>query len=388
MKPLQQRFDLPKTAADFKYEEQPLPDEYIKFYEEEFLKKGLLKPGQKLSELEEGSALDFFTKEYNREEKIRQFMQLPGSHGTQDWRGATGGRVPFGGGGMGRREFLAWLGSVIGGIAGVKSGLVKFGIGKGKGTVAVKVGDKIIKSTEGMPDWFVPLVNRIVKEGDDVTKKLGTVEREIVHTKSISKTEDVTVYQNLDTGDFRVEYGSPEFDKTGKVIRASNDPDVVHLEYKAPEEVVTKKGSVKTKSEFSAMESEPEVVNWDGDIEKSGEHIVGKVDDLVTDTSKLKEYGTGKKLNIKDRLKAEQKKKYQKKLQKDPLEQIDYIEGKGGASIDDILDEGKRVGDFDPKGYDTHNLWKGQNLPKKKTKKASGGSVDYDNYLPDIDDID
>jgi hypothetical protein len=303
---------------------------------------------------------------------------------------AEGGRIGFGLGGIdkGRRAFMKWLAGMTGAAVATGTGLLKWGKLTGKGTTAVKAGDHIIQGTSGMPDWFVPLVNRVVKEGDDVSKKLATVEREIVHTKSISKTEDVTVYQNLDTGNVRVEYGSPEFDKTGKVIRASNDPDVVHLEYKAPEEVVTKKGSVKTKSEFSAMESEPEVVNWDGDIEKSGEHIVGKVDDLVTDTSKLKEYGTGKKLNIKDRLKAEQKKKYQKKLQKDPLEQIDYIEGKGGASIDDILDEGKRVGDFDPKGYDTHNLWKGQNLPKKKTKKASGGSVDYDNYLPDIDDID
>ena len=31
-----------------------------------------------------------------------------------------------------------------------------------------------------MPEWFIPLVNRIVKEGDEVTKKLQTVEREIV----------------------------------------------------------------------------------------------------------------------------------------------------------------------------------------------------------------
>ena len=49
------------------------------------------------------------------------------------------------------------------------------------------------------------------------------------------------------------------------------------------------------------------------------------------------------------------------------MEQIDYIENKGGghASIDDILDEGNAAGEFDPKGYDTHNLWKGQNLPKE-----------------------
>ena len=74
-------------------------------------------------------------------------------------------------------------------------------------------------------------------------------------------------------------------------------------------------------------------------------------------------------------------------MEKDPSEQLEYIEKKEGATIDDLLDEGKAVGEFDSKGYDTHNLWKGMNLPTKKIKKASGGSVDYDNYLPDIEDI-
>jgi hypothetical protein len=45
--------------------------------------------------------------------------------------------------------------------------------------------------------------------------------------------------------------------------------------------------------------------------------------------------------------------------------------------MEDILDEGKRVGDFDPKGYDRYNEWKGQNLPDKKIKKASGGRVPF-----------
>ena len=33
----------------------------------------------------------------------------------------------IGKGGMGRREFLTWLGSFVGGVAGIKSGLIKFG---------------------------------------------------------------------------------------------------------------------------------------------------------------------------------------------------------------------------------------------------------------------
>ena len=84
-----------------------------------------------------------------------------------------------------------------------------------------------------------------------------------------------------------MEYGSPEFDKTGKVIRASNDEGVVQLEYRAPEEITSGKyRGKKTDPEFRAAESEPEVVNWDGDIEWSGTNEVNKVDDLVTDTSK------------------------------------------------------------------------------------------------------
>ena len=143
------------------------------------------------------------------------------------------------------------------------------------------------------------------------------------------------------------------------------------------------------------------MVNWDGDIEWSGVNEVNKVDDLVTDTNPLKQFAKKKKPTMKEIVESQKKNKYQQKLQEDTMEQIDYIENKrpGPTSIDDILDEGKAAGEFDPKGYDTHNLWKGQNLPKeynervlkeslKKTKKASGGSVDYDNYLPDIDYLD
>ena len=142
------------------------------------------------------------------------------------------------------------------------------------------------------------------------------------------------------------------------------------------------------------------MVNWDGDIEKSGINEVGNVDDLVTPTHKLKEFAK-KKLTHRDKVIAKKKQKYQNKLESDTMEQIDYIENKRGPfqdpqSIDEILDAGKAEGRFDPKGYDTHSEWKGQNLPKEydklvwertKTKKASGGSVDYDNYLPDIEDI-
>ena len=129
-------------------------------------------------------------------------------------------------------------------------------------------------------------------------------------------------------------------------------------------------------------------MNWEGDVEWEHLNEVNKVDDLLTDTSPLKTFAK-KKLTNKEKVIAKKKQKYKTKLEEDPSEQLEYIERKEGATIDDLLDEGKRVGEFDPKGYDPVGEFKGINLPERKIKKASGGSVDYyDNYLPDPDDMD
>ena len=71
------------------------------------------------------------------------------------------------------------------------------------------------------------------------------------------------------------------------------------------------------------------------------------VGDLLTDTSKLKTFAK-KKLTHKDKVVAKKKQKYQKKLQEDTMEQVDYIEQKHGPGPD---------------------------------------PSDYDDYLPDIEDI-
>ena len=34
---------------------------------------------------------------------------------------------------------------------------------------------------DGMPAWFKPLVNKVIKEGEDISSKASTIEREIVH---------------------------------------------------------------------------------------------------------------------------------------------------------------------------------------------------------------
>jgi|10_taG_2_1085330.scaffolds.fasta_scaffold22703_2 hypothetical protein len=252
-----------------------------------------------------------------------------------------GGRVPLGAGKFvfdaARRKFLQWLGAGAATAGVAKSGLFSL-LKAGKPTAQVLTSVPIKAGVDGMPAWFKPLVNKVIKEGDDVSKRFATVDREIVHTKKIDKFEEVTVYQDLNTGNVRVEYGPHLTDSKGKVIRASNDDQIIQFEYRAPEivdDASRKAGKeIKTKPEFSASEAEPEVISWDGDIEWTGDNTVNNVKDLLTDTSKLQKYATGKKLTIKEISESMKKQKYKEKIDTDTTEAIKHIEIKHGPFPD------------------------------------------------------
>ena len=246
-----------------------------------------------------------------------------------------GGRARFDKGGMSRRGFL----KLMGGLAAlpVVGKFFKLAKPAAKAVEAVK-----LAPATGMPEWFPSLVNKVIKQGDDVTEKFATKEREIVHQISlegkIGKNElgidDVRVTQDLDTGNVKVEYNTSN----------SMGEAPIQLDYKAGEIIQegTKKGT-KTKPEFSAVEAEPRVVNWDGDIEWDGENIVNAIEDLNTDTSKLKQFATGKKPNMKEIATKIKKDKYINDLNNDTMNQVDYIETKfgPGPEPDDYYDFAK-----------------------------------------------
>ena len=251
----------------------------------------------------------------------------------------AGGRALFGKGKLvdaSRRAFMKWFAGITGATVAAGTGLIKWGKIAGKGKTVIKAGDTIIQGTEGMPSWFIPLVNRITKEGTDVSKKLSTIEREIVHTKKINKTDEVTVYQDMNTGNVRIEIDSPH----------NMGETKVQLEYKAGEVIEEGKHvGKKTKPEFEAVEIEPVGRAHGPDdytIEWDGENVVGKVDDLMSDTTAVKSFATKKKPTIKEIVKSQKKKKEVQKVHKDESEYI--------------------------------------------VKKQ--GEADYDDYLPDIDDLD
>jgi len=194
---------------------------------------------------------------------------------------AEGGRTGFGLGGMTRRAFLKLMGGTAAGIGVAKSGLLGLIKGSKPGVVKSLTSVPIKSGADGMPAWFKPLVNKVIAQGDDVTKTHAYKDMQVVHKTTLpeSKTE-VILTQNIDTGDVVVDIGSG---KHG--FGAGHHGQPVRLEYKASEliEPTIKKGKVtkqgtKTKEEFWVEEAEftgghPENIKFEeSSIEKFGQH--------------------------------------------------------------------------------------------------------------------
>ena len=211
---------------------------------------------------------------------------------------ADGGRIGFKDG-MTRRTFL----KIFGGLVSLPI------IGKIVKPLKLTTGVKkvpIIKTDNvpGKPEWFDTLVNKVIVEGDDVTKKFATAERQSIHQKTLDDGSVVRVTEDVDDGAIRVEYDS----------KTNPYEETTQLEYKKP---LPDEGAPDPKAEFSAAESGPFARSDSArlDFEKEIEEFAtGNVDELVTDFSKLKEYATGKKPTMKEIVEAKKKKDQAKKL--------------------------------------------------------------------------
>ena len=240
---------------------------------------------------------------------------------------ADGGRIGYKKGSvdLARRGFMKAAAGVGAGIGALKMGALKL-FGK-EGTRQVT--KEIIKTdpVPGKPEWFDALVTKVINQGEDVTKRFATQEREIVHKLDIDKFEDVTVYRNMDTGEIRVSYESP----------TNVGEQSVDLVYKKP---LPDEGDPRPSAEFYAVEPEPRVVNRDGDMEMDGENLANSVDELMSDTSKLKIIAKGDvKPTLKEFVTSKRKKDAAKKLNEDPMEQAEYIEGKYGPGPEPDFDD-------------------------------------------------
>jgi hypothetical protein len=234
---------------------------------------------------------------------------------------AEGGIMRLGlkeGSGMTRRTFLKFL-------AGAASIPII-----GKIFKPLKVGKTVTKvpiiktaDVPGKPEWFDQLVNKVILEGDDFTKKLATGERQVVHVKKLDEDTTVSVTQDMDNGVVRVEYDSP----------ANTFEDTVQLQYKKP---LPDEGAPNPAAEFEVAESGP-VGRQTGpdDFDLDVDEVGGtSIRDLDSDVSKLKEYATGEKPSMKELLKNIERRKRARQITEDPEAQSDAVIRRQGEMLD------------------------------------------------------
>ena len=238
---------------------------------------------------------------------------------------ADGGRANFDKGGMTRRSFL----KILGGLAAIPI------VGKFLKPIKTAKGIKsvpIIKTDNvpGKPEWFDALVNKVIIEGDDVTKRFATADRQAVHQKTLDDGSVVRVTEDVDDGAVRVEYEN----------EANVYGDEVLMEYKKP---LPDEGDPRPSAEFTTAESGPVgrqtgPDDFDIDVDEVGGTSIS---DLDSDVSKLKEYATGKKPTMKEFV--------QNKKRRDKASAI--TNDIDGAASDAVI---RRQGDYDPSDYDDY----------------------------------
>ena len=286
--------------------------------------------GKVYDDLSSREQLDLYDQAYTGLSKQRfKGMKKPKDSDPEDM--AQGGIARLGfKDGMTRRTFLKILGGAMA-IPIVGKFLKPFRTAKGVTKVPMIKTDDI----PGKPEWFDQLVNKVIIEGDDVTKRFATGERQSIHQKTLNDGTVVRVTEDIDQGAVRVEYESEQ----------NVFGDTVQLEYKKP---LPDEGAPSPTAEFTTAESGPvgRVVGPD-DVDIDVDEVGGSsIVDLDSDVSKLKEYATGQKPTMKEIVEIKKRKDKAKAI----TENID------GAQSDAIV---RRQGDYDPSPDDFEDFASG-----------------------------
>jgi len=206
---------------------------------------------------------------------------------------------------LARRGFLKVVGGTVGAIAALKTGALKL-LGK---TATTKAIPEVVKIAEGSgaPAWFEPMVNKVLADGLDITKKNATMDGQIVKSLD-TPTGKVEVNYDTRSGNVDVNY-------SGENTAMGEGVDMRYVVGQADEGT---KG-VKPLDEFEAVESIPEGQMYSPDDYQVefGENATGNVKDLYSDTSELSTLG-GQKPLIKDISNSIKKKQTLKKMNENP----------------------------------------------------------------------
>ena len=217
---------------------------------------------------------------------------------------------------MDRRTLL----KIMGGIAALPA-LGKAIKGAGvKATKAAKVAGKVLPKVSGMPEWFTPLINKIMKNGQDISPEIKRLEDTVYIKKLKDGDTTFTLTEKPIDGEITVSIDSPRnpFDQT------------VDLHYKKPKtdfDVETGK-KIDEPGEFKVIETEP---SWVGHWEDPSLELdvrSSTIDTAAGDVDAAERFATGK---IKNREKIKERRKIKDQMENSPGE---YLESEYGPGPD------------------------------------------------------
>ena len=225
---------------------------------------------------------------------------------------AQGGRAGFKEGSkMTRRSFL----KILGGLAAIPIVGKFFKVAKVGKTVTkvpmIKTGD-----VPGKPEWFDALVNKVILEGDDVTKRFATQERQVVHMKKIDDDTSVIVTQDLNDGSIIVDVDDPIRNVMGE---SGQDTSVQMMLKKGQADEMTK-GTPADEFSFTEADMRNYMDGPDDYTTEFVENTVDKMSDLTSDLGKIKSYATGKGPTMKQIVESKKRKDMVKFAEENPSE--------------------------------------------------------------------
>ena len=245
----------------------------------------------------------------------------------------SGGRVKLSEGGKGpkisRRGFLGFL-------MGAASLPFVGKLMKGKKTVqAAKVATKVLPKVADMPEWFNPLVTKIMNEGVDISPKATRVE-DIVKVKKLEvpvpgekKTDIITMS----------EYPDGRIEISADVYGGSFDSpfDLVYKPPKSDIDLATGK-AINDPGEFSVIENRPRPVYSPDDADYEIDYEKMSTKDAVSDLERIEKIATGKRIPPQ---RVAQREKARAFVEENPYDDIVNRYGDAGdIEYDRMRDEG------------------------------------------------
>jgi len=247
---------------------------------------------------------------------------------------ARGGRINLSNGGDGNRPKISRRG-FLGFLAGVASAPFVAKLFKGKkGIQAAKIAAKVLPEAKGMPEWFNPLITKIVNEGVDISPKATRAE-DILKVKKLEiptpdgKGTDTIIMTKYPDGSIEVD---------AEVLGGGAFDSPFTLTYKPPKldiDLTTGK-PIKDPGSFYVIEQRPKPdYNDPGNFEIDYETMY--VDDAISDIERIEKIATGKRIPPQ---KVEQRAGARKFVEENPSEDIVNRYGDAEIEYDRMKDEG------------------------------------------------